>query len=86
MTLIPGDKPAVNNDLEILRYIDGLVAGLRSILDERYFADQKALDAAFAAAEKALTKAELSLERRLDLINMRLNKLERQTSGAIHTG
>lgn len=72
-------------DLDIVRYIDTLVMSVNTtiadhmaLLDARYQAQTKAIDAALVATDKALTKAERELDRRLDAITQRLAKLEQR--------
>lgn len=65
---------------ERTRRLNDTVRDLRTLLDERYATQTKALDAAFVAAEKAVStaldsaekavaKAELSAERRFESVN-----------------
>jgi hypothetical protein len=53
------------------------VADLRMMLDARYDAQTKALDAALVSTDKALTRADRLLDKQLDGINTRLNAIER---------
>ena len=72
-----GDVPArveITHDewtLETLKiYLESVIANLKTALDERAEAQEKAMRAALRAAEKAVDKAEHAAERRFETISI----------------
>ena len=68
------------DDLDIVRYIDTLIMSVNQSLTDYKAAQTKAVEAALAATDKALAKAEREMDRRLTVINDRLNLLEHKAS------